>query len=87
MEILYPKDYTIPEKVEASGDKKKLKTFIKNLVKTEPKTFSELVDAVDQNYVETADETMHFKSEEVREVMQAIEEEYRPTVEEVVIEK
>ena len=80
MEVLYPKDYVATEKTveEVVKDTTVLKTFIKNLVKTEAKPVEEIIKLVDEEYVKTNSEDIHFLAQDIEAVCKEIDEEFRP---------
>lgn len=87
MEILYPKNYVAPISVKPQKPATTaLKAFIKTKVATKPKLVSELIDAVDAEYVKTNDEAYHWLPQDIASVCEEIDLEFRPVVLEPVLE-
>lgn len=80
MEVLYPANYEVSAKASTPvvKDTTKLKAFIKELVKDVPVSVHKIVELVDNEYVRTNDEDMHFLAQDITAVCEEIDREYRP---------
>ncbi len=81
IEVLYPENYEVPAKASEPTvkDTTKLKAFISELTKNVPVSVPQIVKLVDEEYVKTNDEDMHFLAPAITAVCAEIEEERRPT--------
>jgi len=75
--ILYPKDWVEPEKpVDVKPNTETIKTAIKNMVKTEPKYYYDIIKTLQLTYTKMT-------NDELRALIDEVKEELHPTAGEI----